>query len=308
MTQSVNLIVVLGPTASGKTTVAANLAHQLDTEIISCDSRQVYRQLTIGSGKDLSEYCVDGKKIPFHLINIADAGTHYNVYEYQRDFSNAYRDIQSRGKLPVLCGGTGMYIEAVVEGYKLIEVPFNKELRDNLETLSLPELADMLSHMKRLHANTDTENRNRTIRAIEIESYCLLHPEMNHSFPEILPLLIGIKFDREMRRDRITQRLRQRLESGLIEEVKFLLESGLTPKDLIYYGLEYKFVTRFVTGEISFEVMFSGLNIAIHQFAKRQMTWFRRMESKGMNIQWIDGNLPLHEKIHIIQEKLKRVC
>lgn len=297
-----NLLVVLGATATGKTGLAVNLAKEFDGEIISADSRQIYRGMDLGTGKDLEEYIVDGTPIPHHLIDIADAGYKYNVFEFQRDFVKAYEEISARGKMPVVCGGTGMYLEAVLKGYKLIAVPKDQAFRDELEAKTLPELEAILKTYKELHNTSDVETRKRAIRAIEIERYYKENPEIEIDYPELNPLLIGIKFDREARRDRITFRLKERLNSGMIEEVEGLLKSGVSPEDLIYYGLEYKFLTQHVIGELSYDEMFKGLEIAIHQFAKRQMTWFRKMERSGSNIHWLDGYLPLEEKIARVKE------
>lgn len=293
-----NLITILGPTASGKTSIAAKVAHVLNGEVISADSRQVYRGMDLGTGKDYADYLVDGKQIPYHLIDIVDAGYEYNVFEYQKDFLKVFEDISSRGKLPVMCGGSGLYLEAVLKNYKLIQVPINEELRKKLEGKSLDELTEILKEYKsELHNITDVENEKRAVRAIEIEEYYLSHPEINTGMPEIKSLVIGVEFDRQTRRKRITTRLRQRLREGMLDEVQQLLDSGLTPEQLTYYGLEYKFMTQHLTGELSWQEMFDGLNVAIHQFAKRQMTWFRRMEKQGIEIRWLDGFMPLDEKV-----------
>jgi tRNA dimethylallyltransferase len=292
-----DLITILGPTATGKTLFAAHIAHLLNGEIISADSRQVYKHMDLGTGKDYNDYIVNGKPIPYHLIDICDPGYKYNVFEYQNDFLKVYNEIKSRGKLPVLCGGTGMYIEAVTKNYKLIAVPKNQELRSKLENKNLEELEEILSRYKKLHNKTDTDTRKRALRAIEIEEYYKNHPDLNASFPEIKSLYIGIGMEREERRRRITERLHKRLKTGMIEEVRRLMDSGLKAEDLIYYGLEYKYITRYLTGTMSYEDMVSKLNIAIHQFAKRQMTWFRKMERKGTRIYWIDGKLPLEQKL-----------
>ncbi len=296
-----NLLVVLGATATGKTSLAVHLAKDLNGEIISADSRQIYRGMDLGTGKDLEEYTLDGVTIPYHLIDIADAGYKYNVFEFQRDCVKAFEEIQSRGKLPLICGGTGMYLEAVLKGYKLIAVPKDIAFREQMEQKTLEELTQILESYKKLHNNSDTETKKRAIRAIEIERYYAQNPQIDIYYPEMKPLLVGIKFDREIRRKRITQRLKQRLDSGMIEEVKTLLAQGVAPEDLIYYGLEYKFLTRYVIGEISYNEMFHGLEIAIHQFAKRQMTWFRKMERSGNNIHWLDGEMPLDEKIEQVK-------
>lgn len=300
-----NLLVVLGATATGKTSLAVNLAKDLNGEIISADSRQIYRGMDLGTGKDLEEYVVDGTLVPYHLIDIADAGYKYNVFEYQQDFVKVFEQISSRNKLPVICGGTGMYLEAVLSGYKLIAVPKDQEFRDEMEEKSMDELEMILRSYKEVHNNSDLETKKRAIRAIEIERYYVSHPEIEMDYPEMNPLLIGIKFDRESRRQRITQRLRERLKSGMIEEVESLLKSGVSAEDLMYYGLEYKFLTQHVIGQLTYDEMFSGLEIAIHQFAKRQMTWFRKMERSGSNIHWLEGNLPLDEKVNRVKELIR---
>jgi len=299
-----NLIVIVGPTASGKTSLAANLAYDIDGEIISGDSRQVYKRMDLGTGKDYDDYVIEGKTIPFHLIDIREPGYKYNVYEFQNDFFEVFEDVSSRGKWPVLCGGTGLYIEAVLQRYKMIHVPANAELRASLASKSLKELEHILSEFRFLHNTTDTETVKRAIRAIEIETYYNTHPEIEVELPEINPLIIGVDIDRELRRKRITDRLEQRLKNGMIEEVRGLLDEGISSQDLIYYGLEYKFVTKYVMGELSFEEMFKQLNIAIHQFAKRQMTWFRGMQRRGVDICWLDANIPIKQRVEEIKESL----
>ena len=293
-----NMITVLGPTASGKTGLAAHLALRLNGEIISADSRQVYRGMDLGTGKDLEDYTMGNTTIPYHLIDIADAGYQYNVFEYQKDFINVYEDITSREKFPILCGGSGLYLEAVLNNYRLIQVPHNEELRERLKNKSLEELTEVLkSYKESLHNTTDIDTEKRAIRAIEIEDYYVKHPDIDLTFPDINSLVVGVKFDRNSRRKRITERLKQRLDEGMIDEVRNLLHSGVKPEELIYYGLEYKFLTLHVTGQLSYEEMFSKLETAIHQFAKRQMTWFRKMERNGTKIRWIDGYVPLEEKV-----------
>lgn len=295
-----NLITIVGATATGKTTVAAHLAHLIGGEIISADSRQVYKGMTIGTGKDLDDYVVEGQPIPFHLIDIAEAGYQYNVFEYQRDFLKVYEGIRSKGKVPVLCGGSGLYVEAVLKGYKLINVPVDYELRERLANKSLGELTAMLSSYKKMHNRSDVDTVKRAIRAIEIEEYYLMNAEIEISYPEINNLLVGIMLDRETRRKRISERLKSRLKNGMIEEVEALLNQGLSPDSLTYYGLEYKFITQHLTGQLSYDEMYNQLETAIHQFSKRQMTWFRRMEKQGFAIHWIDGHLPLNEKVGAI--------
>lgn len=301
---SYDLITILGPTASGKTNFAAKLAYHLDTEIISADSRQVYRSMDIGTGKDLSDYMVCGKTIPYHLIDILEAGEKYNLFEYQHDFHQAYSQIKAKGKLPVLCGGTGMYIEAVLKGFRLLDVPENKDLRNSLQGKSLAELSRMLAGYGALHNKTDIDTAQRAIRAIEIAEYTQKqHPEETEFLP-LNSLIIGVDIEREGRRKKISKRLESRLKEGMIDEVKQILAQGVAPDDLIYYGLEYKFVTLHVLGKLSFDEMFSQLEIAIHQFAKRQMTWFRGMERRGFSIHWLDYQLPVEEKIHRVMELL----
>ena len=301
-----NLLTILGPTATGKTGLAAHVTARLKGEIISADSRQVYRGMDLGTGKDYADYFVDGVEVPSHLVDIEAAGAHYNVYRFQTDFIRVYNEIQSRGKFPVLCGGSGLYLEAVLKNYRLIEVPPNRELRKELEGKTLEELTEILKSMKpRLHNDTDVETDRRAVRAIEIEKYYAEHAQEASEMPEIRSLNIGIDFDREMRRQRITLRLKQRLEEGMLDEVQKLLDSGLTPDQLIYYGLEYKFLTLHLIGELSYDEMFRQLEIAIHQFAKRQMTWFRGMEKRGTKIHWVNGHLPMNEKVEEILKLLE---
>ena len=272
-----DLITILGPTASGKTPLAVALAYKLDTEIISGDSRQIYRRMNLGTGKDLADYVVNGHQVPYHLIDIVDPGYKYNVFEYQRDFLAAYNKVKQKGKLPVLCGGTGMYLESVLKGYRLLPVPENPQLRTSLADKSLEELTQMLSTYKKLHNSTDVDTVKRAIRAIEIEEYYKQQPPEYREFPVLNSLIIGVDIDRELRRQKITRRLKQRLDEGMVDEVKALLEGGIASEDLIYYGLEYKYLTLYATGVLSFDDMFRQLETAIHQFAKRQMTWFRGM-------------------------------
>lgn len=301
-----DLIAILGPTASGKTPFAAALAHRLQTEIISADSRQIYRSMDLGTGKDLADYTIDGETVPYHLIDIAEPGYKYNVFEYQRDFLKAYEEIKAKGRLPILCGGTGMYLEAVLKGYRLMPVPENPELRSCLADRSLEELTHILSQYKTLHNSTDVDTAKRAIRAIEIEEYYARHPVSEREFPKLNSLIIGVDIDRELRRQKITRRLKQRLSEGMVDEVKGLLARGISPDDLIYYGLEYKYLTLYVIGELTYDEMFTKLETAIHQFAKRQMTWFRGMERRGFTIEWISAELPIEEKITFVLEKLSR--
>ncbi len=291
------LVTILGPTACGKTAFAAALAERLDTEIISADSRQVYRGMDIGTGKDLADYVVNGKRIPYHLIDICEAGDKYNVFEYQHDFFRAYNGIREKGRLPILCGGTGMYIEAVLKGYRLLDVPQNPVLREALKDKSLAQLEEILSTYKTLHNKTDVDTAQRAIRAIEIEEYYKTKAPDANEYEPINSLIVGIDIDRELRREKISRRLRARLDEGMVDEVRGILASGVAPEDLIYYGLEYKYLTLYITGKLSYDDMVSQLEIAIHQFAKRQMTWFRGMERRGCTIHWIDASLPTEKKI-----------
>ena len=295
------MITILGPTASGKTAIATHLAERIGGEIISADSRQVYRRMDIGTGKDLSDYVnpETGRHIPYHLIDIAEPGTRYNLFRYQEDFMKAYNDIQQRGATPILCGGTGLYIESVLKGYNLSPVPQNPELRERLKGKSLEELTAMLTELKKktgsvMHNKTDVDSCQRAIRAIEIEQYNMEHPTPLREAPAIDSLIIGVDVDREVRRERITRRLHARLEEGMVDEIKGLLSEGIKPEDLIYYGLEYKFITKYVIGELTYDEMVRGLEIAIHQFAKRQMTWFRGMERRGFKINWIKDEQALY--------------
>ena len=301
-----NLVTILGPTATGKTQLATALAARIDGEIISADSRQIYRGMDIGTGKDLGEYVVDGKPIPYHLIDIVDAGYKYNVFEYQRDFLKAFESVNQRGHLPILCGGTGLYIEAVLNGYKLLAVPDNQILREQLANKTLDELTSILRGYKTLHNQTDVDTVKRAIRAIEIEAYYQTHEEETVEYPELKSLIIGVGIDREVRREKITKRLKARLNEGMIDEVKMLLDSGVQPDDLIYYGLEYKFVTNYLLGKLTFDELFTQLEIAIHQFAKRQMTWFRGMERRGFTIYWLDALKSMDEKLDEIESLLKQ--
>ena len=297
-----DLLAVIGPTASGKTAFAVRLALALGGEVISADSRQVYRGMDIGTGKDLEEYVVEGQQVPCHLVDIVEAGYKYNVFEYQADFLRVWEDCRRRGVVPVLCGGSGLYVEAVLKGYKLLAVPVNEELRASLEGVPLPELAARLATYKKLHNTTEIDTPKRAIRAIEIEEYYRTHPYEEKDFPQLRPLIVGVEVSREVRRERITRRLHERLEQGMVEEVRQLLDSGVAPEDLIYYGLEYKYLTLYLTGKLSYDAMVEQLNVAIHQFAKRQMTWFRKMEREGFEIRWLDAGLPLEERVERVEE------
>ena len=299
------MITILGPTASGKTDLAAHLAARLNAEIISADSRQVYRGMDIGTGKDLADYTVEGHAIPYHLIDICEPGTKYNLFRYQQDFLDCYEDIRSRGALPILCGGTGLYIEAVLKGYSLSPVPQNPALRTELEGKNLEELTNILVDLKRrnhsvMHNKTDVDSCQRAIRAIEIETYNLTKPTEERQCPPIDSLIIGVDIEREARREKITHRLKTRLEGGMIDEIDGLLKRGIPAEDLIYYGLEYKFVTEYLIGKLSYDEMFRQLEIAIHQFAKRQMTWFRGMERRGFTIHWVNAAQKMEDKVEEI--------
>lgn len=301
------MITILGPTASGKTELAAHLAYELDAEIISADSRQVYRRMDIGTGKDIDDYTVNGRRIPYHLVDICEPGTKYNLFRYQQDFHAAYEDIRKRNKVPVLCGGTGLYIESVLKGYSLSPVPQNPELRMSLEGKSLEELTRILEDLKTktgsvMHNTTDVDSCQRAVRAIEIETYNLHTPLERRVMEPMDSLVIGVSIERELRRKKISDRLTARLKNGMVDEIKGLLKSGVSAEDLMYYGLEYKYVTLYVIGKLSYDEMYHQLEIAIHQFAKRQMTWFRGMERRGTEIHWIDATLPIEDKIKQIRQ------
>lgn len=304
LTTNYDLLVITGPTASGKTSLAAAVANKIEGEIISADSRQVYRGMNIGTGKDYDDYNVEGKRIPCHLIDIADPGYKYNVFEYQRDFIKVYSSMKERNIFPVVCGGSGMYADSIITGYKMFEVPNDSGLRVELEKKSMEELKEILSTYKGLHNTTDLDTRKRVIRAIEIEHYNRNRKKQRTDFPKIRSLVVGVLLDRDTRRQRISERLRQRLQSGMIQEVKHLIEQGVSSEMLIYYGLEYKFVTLYLNGSLTYDEMFSDLEMAIHQFAKRQMTWFRGMEKKGTKIHWIEGTLHMQEKVEKVLELL----
>jgi tRNA dimethylallyltransferase len=300
-----NLITVLGPTATGKTRFAAKLAGRLHGEIISADSRQVYKHMNIGTGKDYTDYIVNGISIPVHLIDIAEPGYEYNVFEYQADFIRVFNEISSHKKLPLLCGGSGLYLEAVLKGYRLIDVPVNEPLRKDLEKKSMEEMTDILRSWKAIHNITDLVTRKRLVRAIEIESYYHGNPDVKKDFPHLKPFIIGISCDRDSRRERITNRLKERLNNGMIEEVAQLIKSGISYEKMMYYGLEYKYITLYLKGDLTYDEMFTDLNVAIHQFAKRQMTWFRRMERNGLKIHWLDANLDDEYKLNRTLELLQ---
>lgn len=284
-----SLLTILGPTACGKTKLAVSLASKIGGEIISADSRQVYRGMDIGTGKDLSEYNSFGTMIPYHLIDIVDAGYKYNVFEYQKDFIEAYEGILFRNKRPVFCGGTGLYLESVLRNYDLIPVPENPELRKELENKTLDELKEILLRYRQPHNKTDFDTVKRAARAIEIEVYYQENPEKRRTFPKINSIVFGLDIEREERRRRISARLKARIDEGMIEEVDGIIKSGVSADDLIYYGLEYKYVTMYLIGQLTFDEMFGQLEIAIHQFAKRQMTWFRGMEKRGVKINWLNA-------------------
>lgn len=299
------MLAIVGPTASGKTSLAVDVALALGgTEIISADSRQVYRGMDIGTGKDLDEYRRGDIVVPSHLLDIADAGDKYNLFEFQRDFLAVYNDIVERGAFPLMCGGSGLYVESVLKGYRLLPVPENPALRALLEDKSLDELTAMLATYKTLHNNTDTDTKKRAIRAIEIEEYYRSCPVEERSFPQINCLTVGVAVDREVRREKISRRLRERLENGMVAEVQGLLDKGISPEQLIYYGLEYKFLTQYIIGELGYDEMVKGLEIAIHQFAKRQMTWFRGMEKRGVKIHWVDAMQPREQQVEQIKQLL----
>ena len=303
--QNFDLITILGPTACGKTKLAVALADRIGGEILSADSRQVYRGMDIGTGKDLADYEINGHRIPYHLIDIAEPGSKYNVYEFQGDFLKAYKDVVERGVQPIMCGGTGLYLESVLRGYRLIPVPENPELRKSLEGKSLAELTEILKGYKTLHNTTDVDTCKRAIRAIEIEECYRNTPVEVGAFPTLRSLNIGVDISRDMRRELISSRLEKRLQEGMIDEIKGLLERGISADDLIYYGLEYKYVTLYVTGQLEFKYLLQELEVAIHQFAKRQMTWFRGMERRGIHIEWIPFEWSTEDKVSRIVELMQ---
>jgi len=300
-----DLLVVTGPTASGKTSLAAAISYKLGGEIISADSRQVYRGMNLGTGKDYEDYLINGIQIPCHLIDIADPGYKFNVFEYQREFFKVYSDLKKRNIFPVVCGGSGMYADSIITGYKMFEVPPDSGLRIELEKKTMEELKNILLTFRNLHNTTDIDTKKRVIRAIEIEHFTTNKRKQKSESPKIKPLVVGVIFERDSRRRRITDRLKQRLDSGMIDEVKNLIDNGINTETLIYYGLEYKFITLYLTGKISYEEMFRDLEIAIHQFAKRQMTWFRGMERRGIKIHWINGEIPIEDKVEKVMELLQ---
>jgi len=299
-----NLIVILGPTATGKTKLAAHLAYHISGEVISADSRQVYKGMDVGTGKDLADFEINGITVPYHLIDVVNAGEEYNVFQYQQDFLTAYQTILKRAKQPILCGGTGMYIEAVLKGYRMLAIPTNEKLRTELEQANTATLVGLLKEHKKLHNTTDSIDRERIIRALEIAKFEEEHDELIQDYPTIKYQLFGIYFEREELKKRITQRLKNRFKNqNMIAEVEQLIASGIAPDRLKFYGLEYKLITQFLLGEITRQELFEQLNIAIHQFSKRQITWFRKMERNGLEINWIDGNFAIDEKIAIILKK-----
>lgn len=300
-----DLIVITGPTATGKTRLAALVAHSLGGEVISADSRQVYRGMDIGTGKDSGDYLVGGKEVPRHLIDIRDAGDHYSVFDFQNDFNQVFRQVTGQGKTPVLCGGTGMYVEAAIGGYQLVRVPKNPDLRQQLYAMQMDELATLLASMRPLHNVSDISDKDRLVRAIEIETYNRTMRPKKKEHPAFRAHVFGLHFERRQLRERITARLKKRLEEGLVDEIHRLMDQGLSPQQLMYYGLEYRYLTRYALQEISHEDMFRQLNTAIHQFAKRQMTWFRRMERKGFRIIWIDGQLPSEQQLEMVLACIK---
>ena len=291
------MITVLGHTAGGKTSLAAHVASRLNGEVISADSRQVYRDMTIGTGKDYADYSVEGMQVPYHLVDIVDAGYEYNVYEFQQDFVSVFHEVRKRDKLPVLCGGTGMYIESILQRYNMVNVPVNEKLRAELNNKNLESLIGILRQYTVLHNQTDTTSKKRAIRAIEIAEYLKIHGDSVPQVPRISSLNIGVAYDRETRRNRITRRLEQRIREGMIGEAEALVKKGVTYEQLEYYGLEYKFLARYLQGSLDRDEMIAGLNTAIHRFAKRQMTYFRGMERRGIKIHWLEGSLPLEEKV-----------
>ncbi len=301
MEEQAEMITILGHTAGGKTLLAAHVAYVLGGEVISADSRQVYRGMTIGTGKDYGDYEVEGRKIPFHLVDIVDAGSEYNVFEFQQDFHAVHHQMKEKHALPVLCGGSGLYIESVLRQFEMIHVPVIESRRIELESMSTDQLIRILASYGPLHNTTDIGTKKRLVRAIEIAGYENSQGYNKPFTPPVRSLNIGIHYERDVRRKRITERLKQRLEQGMVEEVEALLKAGIDHEKLEYYGLEYRFLSQYVRGELTYDEMFTGLNTAIHRFAKRQMTWFRGMERRGIKIHWLEGELPLQEKVDRIK-------
>lgn len=303
---ALKLITILGHTAGGKTSFAAHLAQSINAEIISADSRQVYRNMDIGTGKDIKDYYVNNKLVPYHLVDIHPAGYKYNVYDFQRDFFEIAPKIKQRNKNIVLCGGSGLYVEAIIDNYRLLKVPENEPLREKLEKQPLDELINILKSTTASHNTSDCDTKERAIKAIEIAKYYNENPELKTKHPEVRSLNFGIKFDRDSRRRRITKRLHDRLKEGMVQEVEKLLDSGISPDTLMYYGLEYRFLTMYLIGNLKYDEMVEKLNTAIHQFAKRQMTWFRKMEKKGIKIYWLDGYAPMDEKLSRVYDLINK--
>jgi tRNA dimethylallyltransferase len=299
-TSQYDILVITGPTASGKTALAAAVADALGGEIISADSRQVYRGMDLGTGKDYGDYVVNGRSVPYHLVDIVDPGYKYNVFEYQSDFRKVYEEMKRREVFPVICGGSGMYVDSVVKGYRMFEVPPDPVLREELDKKPMKELREILANYRKLHNKTDIDTKKRVIRAIEIEHFHRYRKDKKTEFPFLRSLVTAVKIDRELRRERITARLRQRLDAGMVDEVRGLLYKGVPESTMIYYGLEYKYITLYLKNRMSYDDMVDKLETAIHQFAKRQMTWFRGMERRGTSIIWIDGELPMQEKVEKI--------
>jgi tRNA dimethylallyltransferase len=306
MNKNLPLIVILGPTASGKTHLATHLAHQIQGEIISADSRQVYRGMNIGTGKDLEEYRIDNQDIPYHLIDILNAGEQYHIHQFQQDFQKAFTDISSRNKPAILCGGSGMYLDAVLKGYAFTAVPINENFRGELFQLDTEELLKIFNEKPSEYTQkADISTKKRLIRAIEISQFLSQNPDYKLSKPNIPnSIIFGLNPETEIRRKSITKRLQERLQNGMIEEVKALIDSGISPDKLIFYGLEYKFITQYLTGVLDYETMIERLNIAIHQFAKRQMTYFRKMESDGLIINWLCPKVPFDKLVKEIYTKV----
>ncbi len=299
------LITILGPTATGKTALAAEVAYRLGGEVISADSRQVFRGMDVGTGKDLADYTVNGTTVPYHIIDICDPAEEYNAYRFMGDFLEAYNSIVSRGRVPIMCGGTGMYLDAVIRGYHLADAPIDEEYRSSIAACSDEELTERLASYISLHNHTDTETRERLVRALEIQEFAQRHPEAYIHMPEMEHHVFGISFPREVIIARIENRLRRRLDEGMTDEVQRLLDSGVSAERLMKFGLEYRHVTRYLLGQCTQEEMFRDLFTDIRRFAKRQMTWFRRMERNGVDIHWIDGTLPMEEKVAVVSEALK---
>jgi tRNA dimethylallyltransferase len=301
LSQSYNSIIITGPTASGKTALAAHLAYELNGEIISADSRQVYKKLNIGTGKDLAEYTVNNTPINHHLIDVAEVGTHFHLYDFITHFYGAFQAIEKLGKLPIICGGTGLYLDAIIKKHELAAIPNNFELRLQLEKLNLEQLIAKLFSYNNKPENADLTTKKRLVRAIEIADYLSNNNSPKTNFIDLKPIIFALDLPKEARRNKISIRLKHRLENGMIDEVKDLINEGISHERLQFLGLEYQYISKYLLNEMSYDEMFLKLETSIHQYAKRQMTWFRKMEREGNQIHWLDATKPMEENLIAIK-------